>query len=154
MKIGGIDPSTLPNEEILVLPRGNKNIVFRAQGVPDLDAFHAQVPEPKLPMKMTQKGLEPDTENPNYKGARDEYVKRRMSYLVVASLKDIEWDTVDENRPGTWSNWESDMKKAGLNQFECNLVFQLVLSANSLDDTKLAKARESFLRGPSPTADK
>ena len=31
MKIGGIDPTTLPTEVFLVLPRGDTEIVFRAQ---------------------------------------------------------------------------------------------------------------------------
>lgn len=148
MKIGGIDPSSLPNEEILVLPRGEQNIVFRAQGVPDLDAFHAMVPEPIVPVKLTAKGVEPDVTEPGYQNVRAEYLKRRMAYLVVASLKDVEWDTVNLDDPGSWANWEKDLKAAGLSQFEQNLVFQLVLCANSLDDAKLAKARDVFLRGP------
>ena len=49
MKIGGVDPKTLPKEEVLVLPRGDQAIVFRAVGVPDYDEFDALCPEPKAP---------------------------------------------------------------------------------------------------------
>ena len=31
MKIGGIDPTSLPTEVFLVLPRGDQQIVFRAR---------------------------------------------------------------------------------------------------------------------------
>jgi len=35
MKINGIDPNTLCNECVLVLPRGEQNLVFRAVGLRD-----------------------------------------------------------------------------------------------------------------------
>jgi hypothetical protein len=150
MKIGGVDPTTLPNEEVLVLPRGPHNIVFRAKGLPDMEDFNRQVPEPKAPGKLTASGIVPDLESPNYLGDMAEYNKRRLGYLVVFSLapSNIEWDTVKLDRPGTWANWEQDLKNSNLSQVECNLVLNLVMEANSLDETKLRKARENFLRGP------
>jgi hypothetical protein len=37
-----------------------------------------------------------------------------------------------------------------LTQVECNRVLALVLEANALDDAKLQRAREVFLRGQEP----
>ncbi len=150
MKIGGIDPKTLPNEEVLVLPRGDKAIIFRAQGLPDMDDFHNMVPEPKMPGRLLPTGFEPNPSDPGYQSVLAEYNKRRMSYLVVKSLEpsNIEWDTVKIDSPGTWSNWEKDLKDGGLTQVECNLVFSLAFSANQLDEAKLKKARDAFLLGP------
>lgn len=150
MKIGGIDPSTLPNEEVLVLPRGKETIVFRAQGLPDMDEFNTLMPEPKPPGRLTPTGYEANENDPGYQSVLAEYNRRRLAYLVVKSLAPsaIEWDTVKVDVPGTWANWEADLKKAGFSQVECNLVLRLVMEANSLDESKLKKAREVFLLGP------
>jgi hypothetical protein len=150
MKIGGIDPSTLSSEEILVLPRGDNTIVFRAVGIPNYDAFQTLCPEPKAPGVM--KAGENWTPNPNDPGYRDmvkTHDKRRISWMVITSLEpsEIEWDTVDLDNPSTWDNWADDLRAGGLNQIEINRVQALVFQANSLDETKLQKARESFLLG-------
>lgn len=150
MKINGVDPTTIASEDVLVLPRGSQSIVFRAKGLPDMEAFLTLCPEPVAPAKMTSEGWKPDVKNPDYVSSLTEFNRRRLSYMVVNSLapSNIEWDTVDIATPGTWANWEPDLKKAGLTQIECNLVLQLVLEVNQLDEPKLKKAREAFLLGP------
>jgi hypothetical protein len=152
MKINGVDPSTIPSEDILVLPRGKQQIVFTARGLPDMDAFQALCPEPVAPAKMTSEGWKPDEQNPDYVSSKLEYNRRRLAYMVVNSLapSNIEWDTVNIDQPGTWANWEDDMKAngKGLSQVECNLVLKLVLEVNQLDEAKLKKAREVFQLGP------
>lgn len=155
MKIGGIDPSTLPNEELLVIPRGNQLIPFKAQGLPDMKAFEDQVKAPEPPKKhVKDQGWVYDYDNDNYKKDREIYDRRRFAYITVFSLapSNIEWDTVKLDVPGTWVCWEDDMKKAGFSQIECNRIFNLCLEANSLSDAKLRKAREDFLAGPLPQA--
>ena len=152
MRIGGIDPKTLPNEDILVLPRGEGRLVLRARAIPDSDEFRTLVPEPKAPGKFTKDGWTPDTDNASYKSVMAEYNKRYLAWLVIKSLEpsQIEWDSVDDSNPGTWVNWETDLKNNGFNQAECNLVLGLVMGTNSLDESKLKKARELFLHGPQP----
>jgi hypothetical protein len=149
MKIGGIDPKTLPVEEILVLPRGDQRIVFRASGLKDMEEFKKLCPEPIPPKKTTKDGVIADTEDLDYKTVLAGYLKRRMAYIVVNSLvpSQIEWDTVMLDNPATWTNWETDIKNAGLSEVECNRVLSLVLEANCLDEAKLQKAREVFLQG-------
>jgi hypothetical protein len=150
MKIAGVDPRTLPSEEILVLPRGDKQIVFRARGVDDMEEFKKLCPEPTPPGKLTKDGYVPDTEDEGYRSVLREYHKRRLSYIAVRSLEpsQIEWDNVQMDNPGTWANWESDLKGGGLSQIEVNRVLALVMEANCLDEAKLKKARELFLQGP------
>lgn len=154
MKIGGIDPKTLPTKVPLVLPRGNKQLVFWAQGLQNRDEFDALVPVPKPPGKHTKEGWTPDYMEPGYQASIAAYNKRWLGYLVVKSLEpsEIEWDTVKLDVPGTWTDWEKDLKEgAGLSAVECNLVWGLVAEANSLDESKLAKAREAFLLGQQAT---
>ncbi len=149
MKINGVDPKTLPTEDFLVLPRGDQNLVFRAKAIPDMSAFNAQVSEPKPKMRMTADGSEADLTESGYLKDSLEYNKRRLAFLVVNSLEPskIEWDTVKMDIPGTWALWEDDMKNAGLSQVECNLILRLVMEVNSLDESKMKKAREVFLLG-------
>lgn len=150
MKIGGVDPKTLPMEDFLVLPRGDKTIVFRACGLPNLDDFHAQVPEPRAPGRLTPQGTVYDTKEPSYVANQAEYFKRRWAFLMVKSLEPshIEWDTVNMDNPGTWANWSEDLRANGITNVEIGLVRDLVTGVNQLDEAKLKKAREAFLLGP------
>lgn len=150
MRIGGIDPATLPSEEVLVLPRGDQQIVIRARGLPNMDEFKQVSPEPTPPGKLTRDGWVPDTKDAGYQSVLAEYGKRRLAYMVVRSLEpsQIEWDTVKPENPATWTNWDADLKASGLSQVECNRILALVLEANCLDEAKLQKARELFLQGP------
>jgi hypothetical protein len=152
MKIAGIDPTSLSNEVLLVLPRGDKEIVFRAKGLPDMSGFEALCPYPKPPGKFTKEGWIPNLTDPTYQQVLGEWAKKRLGYMVLKSLapSEVEWDTVNENDPRTWAGWEEDLKGGGLTQIECNRVLALVLEANALDEAKLQKAREVFLAGQAP----
>jgi hypothetical protein len=150
MKIGGVDPRTLPAEEVLVLPRGDQQIIFRARGLEDMEEFQKLCPEPKAPGKLTKDGWVPDVKDEDFQSVMREYQKRRLAYIAVRSLEPsaIEWDTVQKDNPATWCNWENDLRAGGLSQIEINRVLALVLEANCLDEAKLKKAREVFLQGP------
>ena len=156
MKIGGIDPNTLSREIILVLPRGESQIVFRAKGLKDMAEFNAICPLPKAPGKLTKDGFVPNTDDPSYQQVMLQWSSKRLGYMVAKTLEptEIEWDTLVINNPETWANWENDLKAAGLSQFECNRVTSLVLEANSLDDDKIEKARAVFLAGQAQEAEK
>jgi hypothetical protein len=152
MKIAGVDPKTLSNEVVLVLPRAENNIVFRARGLRDTSEFEAKCPPPKPPGKLTKDGWVANDTDPTYQQVQTEYAKKRLGFIVVRSLEpsEIEWDTVNLDDPRTWANWEKDLKNGGLSQIEANRVLALVMEANALDEAKLQKARESFLAGQIP----
>jgi hypothetical protein len=152
MKIAGIDPKSLSSEVLLVLPRGDGEIVFRAKGLPDMGGFEALCPNPKPPGKFTKEGWIPNLTDPTYQQVLSEWAKKRLGYMVIHSLEpsEIEWDTVNKDDPRAWTKWEDDLKSGGLTQVECNRVLALVLEANALDEGKLQRAREFFLRGQEP----
>lgn len=149
MKIAGVDPSTLENEVLLVLPRGEQNIVFRARGLKDMDIFNAKCPQPKPPGKLTRDGFIPQTDDPTYQKVLDDWAKKRLGYIVYNSLlpSDIDWDYVKEDDPRTWPKWEQDLREGGFSEIECSRVLALVMEANALDEAKLRQARETFLLG-------
>ncbi len=153
MKIGGLDPTTMSTEEILVLPRGDKEIVFRAVGVPDYEPFNKLCPEPTAPkVHKPKEGWVDNVEEPGYKDMMKTYGRKRLAWLVIMSLEpsEIEWDKVNPDNPSTWMNWEKELKDSGFNLVECNRIQNLVFQANCLDEDKLEQARESFLAGQQP----
>ena len=152
MKIGGVDPKGLCNEVLLVLPRGDQNLVFRARGISDMDEFQALCPLPKPTGKVTKDGWVPNLNDPTYQQMMSDYADKRLGYLVIKSLagSDIEWDTVNINDPRTWAKWQDELKEAGLSQVEINRIVAIVMEANCLDEAKLKKAREVFLLGQAP----
>lgn len=154
MKIGGVDPKTLCNEVLLVLPRGETDLVFRARGLKDMTKFNDLCPQPKMPTKLTREGPVSMPEDVSYKEMIDQWAKKRLGYIVVNSLEpsDIEWDTVKEDEPRSWKNWEDDLRNGGLSEIECSRVLATVMEANALDEAKLKKAREVFLLGQVQTA--
>ena len=85
MKIAGIDPKSLSNEVLLVLPRGESEIVFRAKGLPDMSEFEARCPVPKPPGKFTKDGWIPNMTDPTYQQVLGEWAKKRLGYMVIRS---------------------------------------------------------------------
>lgn len=148
MKIGGV-PITPPVEEVLVLPRGDAQLVFRAVAVRDWDEFHRLCPLPEPPSMLVKDKQVEDREAPGYKSAMAAYERKMSAYLFIKSLapSNIEWDKVDECDPSTWERAEDDLRAAGLLELEIQKVFDIVTDANCLNERKLKAAREAFQRG-------
>lgn len=148
MRIGGVEVNKSPRE-ILVLPRGDQEIVFEAVALASWDEFDAMCPEPKAPGIRTRDGFQPDKDDPTYKQLLENYRAQRWAYLVLKSLEpsEIEWESVDVSKPSTWKNWSQELQDAGLTAVEINRVIQLVMDANCLNEARLKEARELFVRG-------
>lgn len=148
MKIGGVKV-TGPSEQLLVIPRDDGQLVFRARALPDMDEFEALCPVPQPPGALTKDGWVPNLKDPTYKAIIENHAKKRLAYLVIRTLEpsNIEWDTVDPNNPKTWTNWDTDLKNSGMIQNERNRVLDLVIECNVLTEEKIKAARDSFLLG-------
>lgn len=142
------------NEEILVLPRPDGDIVFIARGILDMSEFDKLCPEPKAPLLTKRNGVTiEDVTDKKYKKQVDDYGKKRMAYMIIKSLeatKDLEWEDVDLSDSSTWLNYEQEFKDSGFSQIEINRIITTVFTANSLNEKKLEEAREHFLAGVRP----
>lgn len=147
MKIAGQSIPKEVNTDVLVLPRGDAAIAIKAQAISDYEEFEKVCPVPEAPGKLTKDGFVPNLEDETYKQKAERHGLQRVGWMVINSLVDVEWDSVDADNPKTWTKWEDDMKEAGFSSVERNLILGLVLSVNSLDERKLKEARESFIRG-------
>jgi hypothetical protein len=148
MRIGGIEIKG-PNEEILVLPRLDEDIVIKAQAVTTMDEFDVLVPEPKPPGIRTRDGWKPNANDESFKQRMTHYNEQRLAYMIIKSVEpsNIEWGKTDISDPSTYTQWTSELKEAGLSDVEVNRIVLCVMQANSLDEEKLKAAREVFLLG-------
>lgn len=151
MKVGGVQV-TPPPEGLLVLEREDGNhLVFRARPVPieAWDHFNKICPEPSVPMVLVKGEKKANTADETYQLQVRRLHAKRIAYLCLKSLEpsNIEWDTVNMDDSDTFEKFEDDLRNAGMTEVEIQKVIQLCVSANSLDEEKLKKARESFLRG-------
>lgn len=147
MKISNIEMDGKPNEAILPIPHRGKLIPFRAVAIDDFTEFDTLCPTPEPPGRLTKNGFERDSNDPSYREILENHNARRAAWMVITSLQDIEWDTVDISQPSTWVNWEQDLKKAGFSQVVINRVGAHVMDVNALDEAKLERARLSFALG-------
>jgi hypothetical protein len=140
-----------PNEAILVLPRPDGNLVFRAKAVMDYDEFDKICPEPKAPTKIVKGGKkEVNIADPDYIRAVMELNENRMAWIVLKSLsatEGLEWESVNMLQPDSWKNYVQELKDSGFSVIEINKIVGLALEANALDEGKLESARQAFLAG-------
>ena len=141
-----------PNEEVVVIPRGNdvEDFIFICRAVPDYDDFDQLVKEPK-PRSIVRAGetkSSPLLDEPEYKEKLKKYELQRLSWLIIQSLKateDLEWDTIDFNNPETWDNYDEELRASGFSSIEVGRIIRGVMIANSLDQRKVDEARQHFL---------
>ncbi len=138
-----------PRIETLVIPVGNRRLVFKAKLVKDYEDFDKLCPRP-LPATLMLPGGEKkaDIKNPDYLAKLKEYSNRRTDWMILESLSatpDLKWETVEAAKPETWGNYHKELEEAGLSESEQVRIIQLVLAANGLDQDKIDSATHSFL---------
>ena len=139
-----------PNEELIVIPRGDSQIVLKARAVLDYSDFERLCPEPKAPWIVRPGGhKEQDFKDAKYIAAIRQRVTKQTYYMFIKSLEatpGLEWDTISITAPETWLNFEKELEAAGFSTIERSLITRGVMIANSLDESKLEEARQRFLR--------
>lgn len=157
MKIAGVDLQA-PVEEILVLPRGETNVVFKARPVLSMEHYEKSCPEPKPPGKRIKGGaFVPNLDDAEYKRQLTLHNELWLAYMVLKSLEatdGLEWEKVNIDRPLTWPLYRQELLDANFSQIEINRITALVLSANCLDEKKLEEARKSFILGQGKEVEK
>jgi hypothetical protein len=155
MRVGGVEV-TGPNEDILVLPRPNGDLVFRARACVDLGSFEDRFPRPKPPgMTVRGKGYVLDEKDKTYQENLKNWSAMHEAYMILKSLEpsDIDWQTVDMEKPSTWTKWKQELLDSHITQVEVMRIVSLVAAVNCLDEAKLEQAREAFLAGQGSTPD-
>jgi hypothetical protein len=149
MKLGG-EKFVKPNLEIIVIPRGDgEDIVFKAGPVGNMDDFEKLCPLPEPPVKMYPGGRKSqNVKDEGYQKKLAEHAELRFHFMAIQSLKmteELEWETVDEAEPSTWTNYMDELREAGFSEVEVNRVVQGVMDANCLNEDRIEEARQRFL---------
>lgn len=148
MKLNGKTPTK--NVVTLVLPRNEGgDIVLKAQALTDLSEFERLCPQPVPPKIRTKKsGLIDNYEDDGYKIAIQQRSDQQYAFIMIKSLEATEglvWETIQLGDPTTYANWTKELGEAGFSVWELGRIKTTVLEANSLNESKLEAARESFL---------
>lgn len=149
IKIAGQEiDQTLPEDFIVLRPGTEQELVIRARAFRDWDEFNALCPVPEAPGRHERgKGFVRNFEDKTYKDRVAQRARQQVGWMVLKSLYEVEWSTVEAENPKTWPKWEDELKDSGFTQIECNLIIALVMDVNSLNEDKMRQARESFSLG-------
>lgn len=158
MKIGGKKIEHPPASEIMVFPREGEDIALKAVALLDRKDFEKLCPLPKVPqMRIKGNKLVDNYDDPRYAKALTRYNKNFMEYLIIAGLcapaaKEgdpdipIEWEKVQIGNRDTWYLWETELMESGFSDMERKRIHNMVASVNSLTESRLDEARNSFLQ--------
>ena len=150
MKYAGKEISG-PSTEVVVIPRSDGDLVFRAKAVLDYSDFDKLCPTPEPPpivRRGGEKGF--DTEDKVYQDAMDVWAEAKTNWMILKSLQETEelvWDTVDMSDPATYKNYETELQDAGFSPAEILRIVSIVITACGLNQEKIDEATERFLAG-------
>lgn len=139
-----------PTEELIIIPRGDNQIVLKACAVLDYSEFEKLCPEPKAPWIMKPGGVkEQDYKDIKYIAAIRQRVTKQTYFMFIKSLEatpGLEWETINMQDPGTWLNFEKELEISGFSAIERNMITRSVMIANNLDEQKIEEARQRFIQ--------
>lgn len=141
-----------PTEEVVVIPRRDGDLVFKAAPVLSYEDLDKLDPRPNPPIKVYPGGKQVENpEDSGYKTKLSEWSTRRYNYMVLKSLsatEGLEFDTVDLSKPETWGGWRQEMQDAGFSNLEIARIEAIVIDACGLNQIKIDEATKRFLAGP------
>lgn len=147
MKING-KQVTGPQTEVVVIPRGNEELVIRAQAVLDFTDFEKINPQPQPPTKMLPGGeVQQLIEDPKYSKRLSEWAQQKTDWMIIKSLAATEglvWDTVKMDDPSTWGNYRTELTSV-FAPAEMGKIIEAVMSACGLNQSKIEEATKRFL---------
>lgn len=150
MKLNGEKIEGVNRLEVF-LPRGDEGDghLFIVEAVKNLDEFNTKCPEPKPPfITRPGKAPAPDFNSPAYVRELEAHNRKRLGFFIIWSLKatpGLEWDSVKDDDPETWTNYEQELLESGFTQLEINYLITKIMAVNTLDEAHIKAARERFL---------
>ncbi|MCK9463148.1 MAG: hypothetical protein M0R80_26290 [Proteobacteria bacterium] len=148
-----------PQVRVLVIPRQDGNVVFKAKAVLDYKAFESLIQQPVPPL-VTMKGeteAKPNFKDAKYSEAFDAYLNLKRDWMFLESLSATEkltWERVKIEDKSTWGLWTEELTEAGFTPMEINRIIGIIIEANGMNQTMIDEATKSFLAGQAVTQEK
>lgn len=141
----------LPEPKTLVIPKGDDQIVFKIQMIASYDDFDKLCPLPIAP-EVIRKGGERfrDVNDKKYRQDLTNWSVNKTAWMALKSLEatpELEWETVEPNKPETWKNYLKELKDSGFSDLEIGKIVDAVIEVNGLSEDKIEKATKAFLAG-------
>lgn len=147
MKINGKTVSG-PQTEVVVIPRGEDELVIRAQAVLDFTDLEKLNPQPQPPFKILKGGeTQQNVEDVDYLTKISEWAQQKTDWMILKSLsatEDLVWDTVKMDDPTTWKNYRKELE-ATFTPAELSKILEVVMTACGLNQSKIEEATKRFL---------
>lgn len=158
MKINGLQ-LYLPASEILVFPRPNgQDIRLEIRAVLDRTDYDRLAPPPPTPPTMIKRGGEKvaDVNDKNFLAAMSRHSALYTTWMCLQSIFVAqetldappvrpEWELVNLEDPKTWDKYEQELMQSGFSEIERMRLQNTIFEVNSLTETKVREARDSFL---------
>lgn len=139
-------------ETVVVIPRGDKRIVFKLKAVEKPDDYEKVCPRPIPPNKTIPGGpkgrIVPNFDDPGYKEQFRAWVSGQYNWIYIQTLRETEglvWEQVKLDDPATFDKWQDELIEFGLSSPEANILFDRIREVNGLSEAKLEQERERFL---------
>lgn len=137
------------NEQYIVIPRPDGNIVFKAVAILDFTRFEELCPKMTAPLVMFPGGeKKANFQDEGFLTGRNQWSQKKFQYTIIESLRNtpgLEWETVNYDDPNTWGNYETEFKASGFSEREIYHITEGCMEVNALSEGKLIEARNSFL---------
>jgi len=139
-----------PKPEVIVIPKGGVDYVFKAAAILDYAEFDKLCPVPNPPEIVRPGGQKSiDLEDKTYNNQLTAWAVKKNAWMVITSLaatEGLEWETVKAGDPETWPNYLTELRKV-FTDAENDAIYRTVLTACGLDDRKIKEATDRFLAG-------
>lgn len=149
MKLFGQTIST-PKSDVLVIPRGDKNIVLTLAAVIDYSDFEALCPRPVAPVLTRPGGQKAnDVEDETYKKQLQEWAELQTAWMIYKSISATEglvFETIDPSNPKTWLNITKELSTA-FRDAEGAAILRKIMEVCGLTQDKIEQATKDFLAG-------
>lgn len=150
MKLKGRRPGV--HIEPIILPRPEGDLVFHAKAIDSFDEFEQLCPPPEPPGKILPGNVKvSNPEDATFIQQLNQYGDKRVAYMVIKGLldgtDDLEWENVDLGNHLTWMKFREELRESGLSDVEINRLVSGVMTANSLSEPAVERARQRFLAG-------
>jgi len=150
MKLNGVKIEG-PNEEVIIVPRKNGDLIFVARAVIDYKEFDKICSLPNPPEILKPGGIRiRNSEDPEFLEALDKWATLKTHWQMLKSLSatpGLEWETVEMSNIDTWGNYTNELISSGFSPAEIALLVNGVMIACGLSQQRIEEARERFLAG-------